>query len=359
MSTTIPPDGLADDVPRSPRVLVCPDSFKGTFPAREVASALARGIEAAGGHPVTLPLADGGEGTAETLLDAVGGRWIPLTAGGPLGAPVPARLALLADGDTAVVDVAAASGLPLVAEEDRDAERASSYGTGQLVAAAVAEGARTVFVACGGSATTDGGEGAVQAILDGGGLRGAHLVVLSDVTTPFEEAAAVFGPQKGATPAAVDRLTDRLHRLADRYPKDPRGVARSGAAGGLAGGLWSFFDAELTSGIDAVMDAVGFDAALGRTDAVITGEGRLDDQSTQGKVVSGVLRRAGGRPVYVCAGQVALAPDAAREAGIRAALVTPTLEALYRAGGDIARMVTGLPPVEAGAGAPQEDDLPE
>jgi glycerate kinase len=334
--------GAAEKDPRSPRVLVCPDSFKGTFPAREVASALARGIEAAGGRPVILPLADGGEGTAETLLDAVGGRWIPMAARGPLGAPVSARLALLADGRTAVVDVAAASGLPLVPEEDRDAERASSYGTGQLVARAVSEGARTVYVACGGSATTDGGEGAVQAIVESGGLRGARLVVLSDVTTPFEDAAAVFGPQKGATPAAVARLTDRLQHLAARYPHDPRGVARSGAAGGLAGGLWSFFDAKLTSGIDAVMDAVGFDAAVGRADAVITGEGRLDDQSTEGKVVSGVLRRAQGRPVYVCAGQVALASDAARDAGIRAALVTSTLEALCQAGHDITRLTAGV-----------------
>jgi glycerate kinase len=331
-----PAAGGADSATHSPRLLVCPDSFKGTFPARTVAAALARGIEAAGGQPELLPLADGGEGTAETLLDALGGRWVPVTACGPLGAPVAARVALVSDGRTAVVDVAAASGLPLVREEDRDAERASSYGTGQLVARAVAEGAETVFVACGGSATTDGGEGAVQAILDGGGLRGTRLVVLSDVTTPFE-AAAVFGPQKGADPAAVARLTDHLHGLAARYPRDPRGVARSGASGGLAGGLWSFLDAELTSGIDAVMDAVGFDAAVARADALITGEGRLDNQSTQGKVVSGVLRRASGRPVYVCAGQVALSPEDARKAGVRAAFVTPTLEALCSAGGDIAR----------------------
>ncbi|SOD99010.1 glycerate kinase family protein [Blastococcus haudaquaticus] len=326
-----------DDDP-SPRILVCPDSFKGTFSAQEVATAVADGVQAAGGRPTVLPLADGGEGTAETLLDAVGGRWIGLTVRGPLGAPVQARLALLAGGDTAVVDVAAASGLPLVAEQDRDAERASSYGTGQLIAAAVAEGARTVYVACGGSATTDGGEGAVRAIADAGGLRGAHLLVLSDVTTVFEEAAVVFGPQKGASPAAVDRLTHRLHQLAGSYPRDPRGHARTGAAGGLAGALWAFFDANLTSGIDTVMDAVQFDAAVGEVDAVITGEGRLDDQSTQGKVVSGVLRRAQGRPVYICAGQVALPSDAVRAVGICAALVASTIEELCQAGAGIARI---------------------
>lgn len=326
---------------RAPEVLLCPDSFKGTFPAREVAAALARGVQEAGGRPVLLPLADGGEGTAQALLDAVGGVWIEVTATGPLGEPVPARLVLLADGRTAVVDVAAASGLPLVAPEERDAEGATSYGTGELIARAVREGACTVYVACGGSATTDGGHGAVQAVVAGGGLKGARLVVLSDVTTPFEEAATVFGPQKGAAPDAVGRLTEHLHRLAAGFPRDPRGLARSGAAGGLAGGLWAFFDAELTSGIDAVMDVVGFDDASRRAAAVVTGEGRLDDQSMRGKVVSGVVRRAVGRPVYVCAGQVALPDEAVREAGLREALVTPELEDLVRAGARITRMHVG------------------
>ncbi|SFT82394.1 glycerate kinase [Geodermatophilus amargosae] len=334
-------DDAAPGDTRGPEILLCPDSFKGTFAAREVAAALARGVHEAGGRPVVLPLADGGEGTAQALLDAVGGVWLEVTATGPLGEPVPARLALLTDGRTAVVDVAAASGLPLVAREDRDAERATSYGTGELIAQAAREGARTVYVACGGSATTDGGHGAVQAVHAGGGLRGARLVVLSDVTTPFEEAATVFGPQKGAAPDAVERLTDHLHRLAAGFPRDPRGLPRSGAAGGLAGGLWAFFDAELTSGIDAVMDAVGFDDASRRAAVVVTGEGRLDDQSMRGKVVSGVVRRAVGRPVYVCAGQVALPEHAVREAGLRAALVTPTLEDLVRAGAHITRMHVG------------------
>lgn len=334
MITTIS-SGRAE--PPAPCVLLCPDSFKGTFSAREVATALARGVEEAGGRPIALPLADGGEGTAEALMNAVGGRWITTTVSGPLGEPVAARLALLADSTTAVVDVAAASGLPLVPVDRRDPEGASSYGTGELIARAVREGARTVFVACGGSATTDGGDGAVRAVLDAGGLRGARLTVLSDVTIPFEDAATVFGPQKGATPPAVDRLTRRLHELAARYPRDPRGVPRSGAAGGLAGGLWAFFGAELTSGIDSVMNAVAFDDAVGRADIVVTGEGRLDEQSEQGKVVSGVLRRAHGRPVVVCAGQVALPPEALRRLGIRAAVITPTLDDLVRAGRAITR----------------------
>ncbi|NEK57927.1 glycerate kinase [Geodermatophilus sabuli] len=325
-------------------MLVCPDSFKGTFTAREAALALARGVAQGGGSAVVLPLADGGEGTAETLLDALGGRWVTARVSGPLGEEVEARSALLADGRTAVVDVAAASGLPLVPEDRRDAERASSRGTGQLIARAVAQGARTVLVACGGSATTDGGYDAAQAILEAGGLRGAELVVLSDVTTPFEDAARVFGPQKGAAPDAVDRLTGRLHSRADGYPRDPRGVPRTGAAGGLAGGLWAFFGAELTSGIDRVLDAVGFDAALEGVEAVITGEGRLDEQSAHGKVVSGVLRRAAGRPVHVCAGQVALTPDAARGLGIRSTTTASTVADLVRAGARIARRTAASAP---------------
>jgi glycerate kinase len=342
--TTVPTDHP------TARVLVCPDSFKGTFSAREVARALARGVAEAGGVAVELPLADGGEGTAEVLLDALGGRWVPARVSGPLGDPVDARLAVLADGRTAVVDVAAASGLPLVPEDRRDAERASSRGTGLLVARAVAEGARTVLVACGGSATTDGGYDAVRAIQEAGGLRGADLVVLSDVTTAFEDAAVVFAPQKGAGPDAVDRLTGRLHRRAGSYPRDPRGVPRTGAAGGLAGGLWAFFGAELTSGVDRVLDAVGFDAAVDGVDgvhgvdAIITGEGRLDEQSARGKVVSGVLRRARGRPVHVCAGQVTLDPDAVRALGISSTRTTPTVEDLVRAGAEITRLTGSATP---------------
>ncbi len=166
---------------RAPHVLLCPDSFKGTLSARTVADALAEGVRRAGGTATSLPLADGGEGTSEILLEALGGRWVDVEVTGPLGRPCVARLALLQDGVTAVVDVAAASGLTQVAEEERNAEAASSYGTGQLVAEAVAAGARRVLVACGGSATTDGGYGAVHAILAAGGLRGAELTLLCDV----------------------------------------------------------------------------------------------------------------------------------------------------------------------------------
>jgi glycerate kinase len=320
-----------------PRVLLCPDSFKGTFSAEVVTAALAEGVRSAGGAPQELPLADGGEGTASALRDVLGGDWVVCDVSGPLGDVVSARFALLDDGTTAVLDVASASGLPLVDEERRDAELASTYGTGQLIARAIAEGARRVLVACGGSATTDGGDGAVRALLDAGGIRGATLVALTDVTTAFEDAAVVFAPQKGATPPQVRRLTERLHQLADSCPRDPRGIPRTGAAGGLAGGLWAFFEAQLVSGIDHVLDAVGFDAAATSADVIITGEGRLDAQSAQGKVVSGVLRRARGLPVHVTAGQIALSEDDWTSLGITRAHAASALTDLTAAAHAITR----------------------
>src|SRR5919112_697562 len=188
-------------------VLVAPDSFKGTFRASEVAGAIGRGLERAGLMPPDLcPVADGGEGTTDALLPALGGETTAARAHDPLGREISAGFALLEDGGTALVETASASGLGLVAEDERDAEAASTYGTGELISAAIDSGAQVVLVAVGGSATTDGGAGALQAIEEGGGLRGVRLVVLCDVRTPFERAAEVYGPQKGADAAAVRRL---------------------------------------------------------------------------------------------------------------------------------------------------------
>ncbi|MGH2968429.1 MAG: glycerate kinase, partial [Solirubrobacteraceae bacterium] len=185
-------------VPERP-VLVAPDSFKGTFRASEVAGAIGRGLERGGLMPPDLcPVADGGDGTLDALLPQLGGELVAAEAQDPLGRPVRAGFGLVEDGGTAIVEMAAASGLGLVAEDERDAWAASTYGTGQLIAAAVEAGAQVVLVAVGGSATTDGGAGALEAIEDGGGLRGARLVVLCDVRTAFEDAPRVFGPQKGA-----------------------------------------------------------------------------------------------------------------------------------------------------------------
>ena len=178
-----------------------------------------------------------------------------------------------------------------------------------LVAAAVNHGATHILVAAGGSATTDGGAGAVQAIHDHGGLRGARITVLSDVTTTFLDAPRVFGPQKGADPDSVRLLEERLALLAGSYPRSPAGVPRTGAAGGLSGGLWAHFGAELVSGADAVLDAAKFDEHVESADAVVVGEGRLDSQTGEGKIISAILgrvRKSGRRiPVVAVVGSVA------------------------------------------------------
>ncbi|MFL5958469.1 MAG: glycerate kinase [Solirubrobacterales bacterium] len=278
-------------------VLVAPDSFKGTFRSPEVAAAIGRGLVRAGFEPDLAPAADGGDGTLEVLLLALGGETDAATVKDPLGRPVTAGFGLLEDGAGAVVEMASASGLQLVEEEERDAEAASTFGTGELILAAVDAGADVVFVTVGGSATTDGGAGALQAIEEAGGLRGARLVVLCDVRTPFERAAEVFGPQKGADPAAVRRLTGRLHELAGGWPRDPRSRPMTGCAGGLSGGLWAALGAELVPGAAFVLDALRFDARLKEAGAVITGEGKLDEQTLQGKVVNEVATRARQRGV--------------------------------------------------------------
>jgi len=277
-------------------VLVAPDSFKGTFRSPEVAAAIGRGLERAGFEPDLAPAADGGDGTLEVLLLALGGETDAATVKDPLGRPLTAGFGLLEDGAGAVVEMASASGLQLVAEEERDAEAASTFGTGELILAGI-DRAEVVFVTVGGSATTDGGAGALQAIEEAGGLRGARLVVLCDVRTPFERAAEVFGPQKGADPAAVRRLTRRLNELAGGWPRDPRSRPMTGCAGGLSGGLWAALGAELVPGAAFVLDALRFDARLKEAGAVITGEGKLDEQTLQGKVVGEVATRARQRGV--------------------------------------------------------------
>ena len=183
--------------------------------------------------PDLCPVADGGEGTLDALLPQLGGELIAVEVQDPLGRDIRAGFGLVEGGGTAIVEMASASGLGLVAEGERDAWAASTYGTGQLIAAAAEAGAQVILVAVGGSATTDGGAGALEAIADGGGLRGAQIVVLTDVRTVFEDAPKVFGPQKGADPDMVVRLRERLEQLAATFPRDPRGVPMTGAAGGL------------------------------------------------------------------------------------------------------------------------------
>jgi glycerate 2-kinase len=320
-------------------VLVAPDSFKGTFRAAEVAGAIGRGLEGAGLRPPDLcPVADGGEGTLEALTTALGGETAAARVHDPLGREVQAGFALLEDGGTAIVEMALASGLALVAERERDAEAASTYGTGELVAAAVERGAQVVLVACGGSATTDGGAGAIAAIEESGGLGGARLVMLCDVRTPFERAPEVFGPQKGADPAAVRRLRRRLEELAATFPRDPRGVPMTGCAGGLSGGLWARFGAVLEPGAAFVLDALDFDARMRAARAVIVGEGRIDEQSMQGKIAGEIAVRArqAGVPCSAIVGRDELGAFGARMLDLQRVLEATTLEEIEAAAASLA-----------------------
>lgn len=287
-------------------VLIVPDSFKGTYTAAEVAGHIATGVGRAGGTAVGIPVADGGEGTFDALCAGLGAVEVKVSVRNPWGSPLTATLGLA--GDTAIVELAQASGLHVLHNGERDPLTADTYGTGQLILEAVARGARRVLVAAGGSATTDGGTGAVRAITQAGGLHGAQIIVLSDVTTKFPDAARIFGPQKGADPATVELLTARLLEQARTFPRDPSDVAGTGAAGGFSGGLWAHFGAELVSGAEFVLDAVDFDLHLARATAVVVGEGRLDGQSMGGKIISVVLQRVAALapqvPVFAVVGSI-------------------------------------------------------
>ena len=331
-------------VPERP-VLVAPDSFKGTFRATQVAAAIGRGLEAAGLLPPDLcPVADGGEGTTEVLLTALGGETAGARVHDALGREVDAGIALIDDGAAAVVEMAAASGLALIAEAERDPWAASTRGTGELIVAAARAGAAVILVAVGGSATTDGGAGAIEAIEAAGGLGGARLVVLCDVRVPWERCASLFGPQKGADPGMVSRLERRLDELAARLPKDPRGVPMTGAAGGLAGGLWAAFGAVLEPGAPWVLDALGFDARMRAARCVIAGEGRLDGQSLLGKVVGeiGTRTRQAGVPLHAVVGQDAMDAFAKRMIDLQAVEEATTLEEIAAAGARLGAALRAL-----------------
>lgn len=286
------------------RFLVAPDSFKGTFTAAEVADAIATGLEEAGAEAERCPVADGGEGTMEVLLDALGGEQRRAPVHDPLRRPIEASFGLLGDGTTAIVETAQASGFPLIAPEDRDAERADTFGTGELIAAAVEAGAKRILLAAGGSASTDGGAGAIEALRLADLLGRLKIEILCDVTAAYGEAARLFAPQKGADAEAVERLTARLEALATELPRDPRGVPMTGCAGGLSGGLWAH-GARLRSGAAFVLDAIGFDERLAGADAVVGGEGRFDSQSLEGKIVGEVASRCAtaGKPLHLVVGE--------------------------------------------------------
>ncbi len=324
-------------------ILVAPDSFKGTLRAPEVTEALCRGLTAAGRPVDRCPVADGGEGTLEVLVGALGAKTLSAPVSDPLDRPIEALFGLASVPGTVlgIVEAAAASGLALVGQQERDALAASTYGTGELIMAAVDAGARAVWLGVGGSATTDGGVGAVRAIRDGGGLQGATLTVLCDVRTPFERAAVVYGPQKGASRAEVKRLTARLGRTARGMSRDPRGIPMTGAAGGLSGGLWAELGAELVPGASFVLDRLDFDRRMRLARAVVTGEGRIDQQSLAGKAVSEVATRTrqSGVPCHAVAGQVRLDRFGLRILDLQAVLEAGTVAEIEAAGRRLAELI--------------------
>jgi glycerate kinase len=325
-------------------VVIAPDSFKGSLTALEVAEALASGLSAALPHAevTTLPLSDGGEGFVDALVRARRGEFHSRSVTGPLGELVDARFGWLPVDATAIVESAQASGLHLVPPDSRDPRRATTRGTGELIAAALDLGARSILVGIGGSATNDGGAGLGTALgarlLDASGkklppggaaladltlldttgldprLRETEVLVASDVDNPLlgpRGASPVYGPQKGASSQDVDLLAAALARYADVVERalgvEFRDAPGSGAAGGLGFGLLAFCGARIVSGIDLVLDEVGADELFARADLVVTGEGRVDSQTLSGKVPHGVARRAraAGVPVIVVGGRVA------------------------------------------------------
>jgi glycerate kinase len=325
-------------------VLVAPDSFKGTFGAVEVAAAMGTGLRERECVVDLCPIADGGEGTLQVLRQALGGELQTARVSDPLGREVEAHFALATSANrrrTAIVEAAAASGLELLAPIERDPVAATTFGTGELIAAAVTAGAELVYLGVGGSATTDGGAGAIRALRQAGGIGAARIVVLCDVRTPFEDAARRFAPQKSADPDDVRRLTKRLHALARRLERDPRGVPMTGAAGGLSGGLWAAFGAQLVPGSAFVLDALGFDRRMRWARAVVTGEGKLDQLSLAGKAVSEVATRArqGGVPCHAIVGRRELDRFGARILDVQAVLEARTLGQIIAAARQLAEVM--------------------
>ncbi len=339
------------------KIVIAPDSFKNCLPSQKVCQAIGEGLRAAipTAQIESVPMADGGEGTVDALVAATGGRRVPIQVTGPLGTPVDAFYGILGDGVTAVVEMASAAGLHLVPPEKRDPTKTTTYGVGELIRSALQQGCRRIIVGVGGSATNDGGAGMAQALgvrlLDTSGndlpfggacllrlasidLSGrdplvsqATFIVACDVVNPLTGptgASVVYGPQKGATPDQV-RLLDRALRhyarvIREQTGKEVETVPGAGAAGGLAAGLLAFCDARLQKGVELVMDVVELGRRIQECDLVITGEGKLDEQTVFGKVPFGVAQVAKkfGKPVIAIAGQVTVPAQTTSEWGFTA-----------------------------------------
>ncbi len=326
------------------RILVAPDSFKGSLSARQAADAIAAGIRQSIPHAeiVTLPMADGGEGTVDVLLDNLGGSKIPIQVHGPLGEGVEACFGVLADGETGVMEMASASGLTLIPEEKRNPLLTSTYGTGEVLRGMLDHGCRKIIIGIGGSATNDGGAGMAQALgaqffdregnllmVRGGNLdqiasirmdelderlHEAEIWVACDVNNPLlgrQGAARIYGPQKGATKEMVEILEKNIAHFNDvlvaASGMDVADRPGAGAAGGLGAGLMVFAGGRFKSGVELIMEMVAFDQLLGDAQCLCTGEGKLDLQTLQGKVVAGLIEKAQRYeiPTFVFAGEIA------------------------------------------------------
>lgn len=322
-----------------PKILLALDSFKGCLRSVEANRAAAEGVRGMcpDAEVVEVPVSDGGEGFLEAFRGAIGGAWVTLPVRDPLMRSIPARYLL--KGRTAVVEMAAASGLTLLEPGERNPLAATSYGTGQLVADAVSRGARHVIVGLGGSATSDAGRGMLQALADAFGagewgameaLRGVRFTIATDVENPLcgeNGAAYVFGPQKGATPEMVRLLDGRARQFAEasarRMGYDRSRMKGAGAAGGLGYAFLQYLDAECVPGIELILNAVGFDALVADAGLVITGEGAADRQTLMGKLPMGILRHAGGVPVCLIAGRVSDRPQLLRAGFSRVECINP------------------------------------
>ena len=320
------------------KILVAPDSFKGSLTAMEAAESIKKGILRADPKIEVdlLPMADGGEGTVQSLVDATAGEIIEKEVTGPLGEKVKAFYGLLGDEETAVIEMAAASGLPLVPEGKRDPSKTTTYGTGELIASALEQGINKIIIGIGGSATNDAGVGMAQAlgaeILDKNGeqvefgganleqineinldkldsrLKDLEILVACDVDNPLygkNGAACVYAPQKGADKEMVEKLDQNLRHfnqiVIKELGKNTNKIPGAGAAGGLGAGLVAFLDAELKAGVDIILDFINFKKRLKGVDLVITGEGMLDGQSIFGKTPIGVSRTAARKEIPVIA----------------------------------------------------------
>lgn len=372
------------------KCLIAPDSFKDSLSADRVARALERGLLA--GDPEIqcdrLPLADGGEGTLDAWLAATGALNQKATVQDPLGRPVEARWGWQPETRTALVEMAEASGLQRLVQSERNPTLTSSYGTGELIRVALEAGAKQILVALGGSATNDAGAGLLAALgvrwldrhghpIPPGGLALASVAqvdlsgldsrcretsfrVACDVTNPLlgpNGASHVFGPQKGATPDVVEQLEVALTQwhlvMMEAGIENPDAIEGGGAAGGCAAGLVGLLQADLVSGIDLMLDCTGFNQRLSGTDWVITGEGRIDEQTAYGKTIAGIARRclAQGVPVIAVGGAVEGDLTALYQQGVTSAFavvnrpctlpeaLAATESGLIRLGADLARLL--------------------